>query len=56
MVVLLSTVISCSQALTIIHRLTNVVGLSEVQKTEIISEIRKVIPRCPVTVIQEKKK
>jgi hypothetical protein len=54
MVVLLaSTIISCSDALTVIQRVSNVVGLSEVQKTEIIKEIRKVIPSCPVKIIQK---
>lgn len=54
MVVLLaSTIISCSDALSIIHRVTKIVGLTEVQKTEIIEEIRKVIPSCPVKVIKK---
>lgn len=57
MVVLLSaTVISCSQALAIINRIQRVVGLTDAQRTEITQEIRKVIPMCPVTVVQEKKK
>jgi hypothetical protein len=54
MVVLLaSTIISCSDALSVIHRISNVVGLSEIQKTEIVREIRKVIPSCPVKVTQK---
>ena len=54
MVVLLaSTIISCSDALNVIQRVSNVVGLYEVQKTEIIREIRKVIPSCPVKVISK---
>ena len=54
MVVLLaSTIISCSDALSIIHRITKIVGLTEIQKTEIIQEIRKVIPSCPVKVIKK---
>ena len=54
MVVLLaSTIISCSDALNLIHRLTKVVGLSEVQRTEIVQEIRKVIPACPVKVVKK---
>jgi hypothetical protein len=56
MVVLLSTVISCSQAFAIINKIHRVIGLTEVQKTEIVQEIRNVIPRCPVTIVQEKKK
>ena len=51
MVVLLaSTIISCNDALSIIQRLTRVVGLTEHQKTEIVHEIRKTIPFCPVKI------
>jgi len=54
MVVLLaSTIISCSDALNVIQRVSNVVGLSELQKTEIVREIRKVIPSCPVKVVKK---
>ena len=55
MVVLLSATISCTQAMGIIHRVTKVVGLTEVQKTEIVQEIRKTIPFCPVTIKQDDK-
>jgi hypothetical protein len=50
MVVLLTTTITCANALSIIQRLTKVVGLTEPQKIEIIQEIRKSIPLCPVTI------
>jgi hypothetical protein len=51
MVVLLSaTIISCSQALQIIDRLQKIVGLTPIQKSEILVEIKKVIPSCPVIV------
>jgi len=51
MVVLLSTtIISCSQAVALIQRLTNVVGLTEKQKSEIVIELRKIVPSCPVRV------
>jgi hypothetical protein len=50
-----STIITCSQALNIIHRIQRVVGLTEVQKTEIVQEIRKVIPFCPVTIKKDGK-
>lgn len=46
----LATVISCSQAYQIINRVTSIVGLNEVQKKEIIYEIKKMIPSCPVTI------
>lgn len=56
MVVLLSTtMISCSQAFTLLHRITKVVGLTELQKTEIIAEIRKTIPLCPVAIKKDGK-
>ena len=50
MVVILSTVITCSQAISLANRITNVVGLSPQQKIEIIKEMRKVVPSCPVTI------
>jgi hypothetical protein len=55
MVVLLSaTIISCSQALQIIDRLQKIVGLTPIQKSEILVEIKKVIPSCPVIVKTKK--
>ena len=54
MVVLVSTIITCSQAFGIIDRLQKIVGLTPHQKQEITTEIRKVIPTCPIT-IQNKK-
>ncbi len=50
MVAILSTIISCSQAFSLITRITNVVGLTPQQKIEIIKEVRKVVPSCPVTI------
>jgi hypothetical protein len=50
-----STIITCSQAMNVVYRLQKVVGLTEVQKTEIVQEIRKVIPFCPVTVKKDGK-
>ena len=56
MVVLFSTtIISCQQALGIIHRLTKVVGLTESQKSEIVTEVRKTIPFCPVIIKKDAK-
>jgi len=58
MVVLLSTtIISCSQALAVINRMTGVVGLSNYQKIEIIKTLRDSIPSCPIKVeIDERSK
>lgn len=55
MVVLLTATISCSQAVGLLQRITKVVGLTEPQKTEIILEIRKTIPFCPVTIRKDGK-
>lgn len=50
MVAILSTIISCSQAFSLVNRITNVVGITPQQKLEIINEVRKVVPSCPVTI------
>jgi hypothetical protein len=50
MVVILSTIITCSQAFSLINRISNVVGLTPQQKIDVVNEIRKVIPSCPVTI------
>lgn len=55
MVVLLSaSIITCSQAMNIINNISKVVGLTNTQKVEIISELRKTIPSCPVKIQQNK--
>jgi hypothetical protein len=43
-----TTIISCSDALGIISRLSNVIGLSYSQKVEIVKTIKEHIPSCPV--------
>ena len=51
MVALLLTItISCADALSLINRLSRVVGLTQTQRSEIIQEIRKVVHFCPVTI------
>jgi len=51
MVVLIaSTVISCSQAMNLITRLQKVAGLNQSQRTEIMREISKAIPSCPILI------
>ena len=44
------SIITCSQAFGLVNRITNVVGLTPQQKIEIMHEIRKVVPSCPVTI------
>jgi hypothetical protein len=56
MVVLLSTtIISCTQAINLINRLSSVVGLTDLQRKEIVTEIKKVVPSCPVFIIKKEK-
>jgi len=52
---LLTTTISCSQALTIISRVTKVVGLTSQQRIEIIQVIREHVPTCPFTVVPDER-
>jgi hypothetical protein len=52
---LTTTIISCTDALKIINRIVNVTGLTPLQKTEIIQEVRKTIPFCPVVIKNDKK-
>lgn len=49
----LTTTISCSQTLAMINRIQRALSLSEKQKIEIVQEIRKFVPSCPI-VIKEK--
>ena len=56
MVVLLSTtIISCSQLLGIYRRLQSVTFLNHQQKKEIINEVLKVIPSCPIIIDNNQK-
>ena len=50
------TIISCSQAFGVFNRLQNVVGLTPTQKIEVIQEIRKVIPSCPILIQNDTQK
>lgn len=52
---LTTTIISCTDAMKIINRIVNVTGLTPLQKTEIIQEVRKTIPFCPVVIKNDKK-
>jgi len=46
----LATTISCSDAISIINRLSKVVGLTPQQRIEIIQTIRQSIPSCPLII------
>jgi hypothetical protein len=47
---LFSTIITCSDALSILNKVTSIVGLTSKQKIEIVSELRKLIPSCPIVI------
>jgi hypothetical protein len=51
--VFLTTFLSCSQVLGIANRIRAIVGLSYQQKMEIVNELRKVVPSCPVIIKKE---
>ena len=48
---LLTTTISCSDALKVLSRITNVVGLTKQQKIELIQTVQQSIPTCPLKVV-----
>jgi hypothetical protein len=48
--IFLITFLSCSQVQVIAARLQNIALLTPQQKTEIIEEIKKVVPSCPVII------
>ena len=51
MIALLSTtIISCSDAVAIVNRLSNVIGLSYHQKIEIIKTLEEYVPSCPLII------
>lgn len=48
--ILLTTIISCQQVIGILSRLQNVAFLSPQQKADIVAELRKAVPSCPIVV------
>jgi hypothetical protein len=44
------TFITCSQAIGLFNRIQNNTSLTDLQKQEIIHEVRKVIPSCPIII------
>jgi hypothetical protein len=56
MVVLLATtIISCSDVVRIINRLSNTIGLSYHQKIELIHIISQHIPTCPLKIVSDER-
>lgn len=52
----LTIFLSCSQVFSIANRIQNIVGLNYHQKIEIVNELRKVVPSCPVIIINSESK
>ena len=50
-----STIISCSDAISLINRVTQVVGLSKQQRIEIVQVINEQIPSCPVRIVLDER-
>ncbi len=46
----LTTILSCSDIVMIANRLVNIRLLSSQQKTEILLELKKVVPSCPLII------
>lgn len=51
---LLTTVLTCNQLLTIVNRLSIVIGLSYSQKIELIRVLTDSVPSCPVIISKNK--
>jgi hypothetical protein len=50
MTIFLLTILTCSQITSLYNRIINNMNLTEVQKQEIIKEVTKVVPFCPVLI------
>jgi len=50
MSILLVTFLNCRQLLSLVNRLEKVASLTTQQKQEIMVELRKVVPTCPVII------
>lgn len=46
----LTTILSCQQVIVIANRLVNVNLLTVKQKNEILSELHKTVPSCPLII------
>jgi hypothetical protein len=46
----LTTILSCNQVVGVLNRLQNIALLSSQQKNEILAELRKTVPSCPVII------
>lgn len=48
--ILLTTILSCSQVIGLANRIQGIALLSSQQKAEIVIELRKSVPSCPVVI------
>jgi hypothetical protein len=53
--ILSTTILSCPQAIQLIANVSNVVGLTNQQKMQVIEELKKIVPSCPVIIKDIKK-
>lgn len=44
------TIISCNDLMSILYRLSAVVGLSYQQKVEVIQVLKETVPNCPIII------
>lgn len=51
----LTTFLTCRQVFIIANRLQSIMGLTYQQKIEIVNELRKVVPSCPVIITDTEK-
>lgn len=51
-----TTIITCSQAIQLISNVSKVVGLNNQQRIEIIEQIKKVVPSCPVIIKENERR
>ena len=52
---LATTVISCTDAVRIVNRLANVIGLSYKQKIELIQVVNQSVPSCPIKIVPDER-
>lgn len=45
-----TTILSCSQLLFLINNVSKVVGLTQQQKIDLVTELRKTITTCPIKI------
>ncbi len=53
--VFLVTILTCNQVIGIANRLRRIALLSPQQQSEILYELQKAVPSCPVKILPDKK-